>query len=244
MEKPSLPKLETDGFVTRQSERPTWKKKAQGIARSISVKREKPQKPADSDDDIDIGYKRLLAKTGVCAAVAVTILIISSISTPASANVTQAVDYVVNHEFDVDEDIGRLKFVEALDEETEAVFSGMPDSLVVYPADGDLVTAFGEGGATGVRMSTQTADILNIAKGTVTAVGDISGEGYVKVVLDTGETVVYHSIAPCVKVDDIVVPGQVIGEIAEDYLYIEMKDGDDYIDPIAYISERAGMVLQ
>jgi septal ring factor EnvC (AmiA/AmiB activator) len=144
----------------------------------------------------------------------------------------------------VDEDIGRLKFVEALDGETEAVFSGMPESFVVYPADGDVVTAFGEGGSTGVRMSTQTADILNIAKGTVTAVGDISGDGYVQVVLDSGETIVYHSLTPCVKVDDIVMPGQVVGEIAEDYLYIEMKDGDEYIDPIAYIGERAGMVLQ
>ena len=244
MEKASLPKLETDGFVTRQSERPTWKKKAQGLARSIGVKREKPQRAASSDDDIDIVYKRLLAKTGVCAAVAVTILIISSISTPASANVTQAVDYVVNHEFDVDEDIGRLKFVEALDEETEAVFSALPETLVVYPADGDVVTAFGEGGSTGVRMSAQTADILNMAKGTVTAVGDIGGEGYVKVVLDSGETVVYHNLTPSVKADDIVMPGQVIGEITEHYLYIEMKDGDAYIDPIAYISEHAGMVLQ
>lgn len=244
MEKPSLPKLETDGFVTKQRARPTWKKKAQGIAKSIGMKRGKPQEPVTSDDEIDIGYKRLLAKTGVCAVVAVTILIISSISTPATANVTQTVDYVVNHEFDVDEDIGRLKFVEALDGETEAVFSAMPAYFVVYPADGDVVTAFGEGGAKGVRMSAQTTDILNIAKGTVTAVGEISGDGYVKVVLDSGETVIYHSLTPCVKVHDIVMPGQVIGEIFEGYLYIEMKDGDGYIDPIAYISERAGMVLQ
>lgn len=244
MEKPSLPKLETDGFVTRQSESPTWKAKAHKIAHSIGVKRESPKKAVSPDDDIDIGYKRLLAKTGVCAAVAVTILIISSISTPASANVTQAVDYVVNHEFDVDEDIGRLKFVEALEGETEAVFSSLPESMVVYPADGDVVTAFGEGGSTGVRMSAQTAEILNIAKGTVTETGDSNGEGYVKVVLDSGETVVYHSLIPGVKVDDIVMPGQVIGEIAEDYVYIEMKDGDAYIDPIAYISEHAGKVLQ
>jgi murein DD-endopeptidase MepM/ murein hydrolase activator NlpD len=242
MEKPSLPKLETEGFVTRQIERPTWKRKAQGLAQSIGMKREKPK--ANADDDIDIGYKRLLAKTGVCAAVAVTILIISSLSTPATANVTQAVDYVVNHEFDVDEDIGRLKFVEALDGETESVFSAVPDSLVVYPADGDVVTAFGEGGSTGVRMSAQTKDILNMAKGTVTSVGDIGGEGYVEVVLDSGETVVYHNLTPEVKVDDIVMPGQVIGEIVDNYIYMEMKDGDAYIDPIAYIKEHAGMVLQ
>jgi hypothetical protein len=39
-------------------------------------------------------------------------------------------------------------------------------------------------------------------------------------------------------------PGQVIGEIVDNYIYMEMKDGDAYIDPIAYIKEHAGMVLQ
>ncbi len=238
MEKRELPKLEIDGFVTRQSEKPaTWKNKAADLVHSI-----KPSKKA-SNDNVDIAYKRLLYKTGVCAAVAVAILVISSLSTPASAEVNRAVDYVVNHEFDVDEDIGRLKFVEALDE-TQSVFSAMPDGAMVYPADGEVVTAYGEGGSTGVRMSAQTPDIMNIAKGTVTAVGDISGEGYVKVVLDSGETITYHNLTACVKEDDIVMPGQVIGQTEDGYLYIEMKNGDSYIDPIAYINGHAGAALQ
>ena len=237
MEKRELPKLEIDGFVTRQYEKPTWKNKAANLVRSV-----KPAKKA-ADDDVDIAYRRLLYKTGVCAAVAVTILVISSVSTPASAEVNRAVNYVVNHEFDVDEDIGRLKFVEALDE-TESVFSAMPEGVIVYPADGEVITAFGEGGSTGVRMSAQTPDIMNIAKGTVTAVGDISGEGYVKVMLDTGETITYHNLTACVKVDDIVMPGQVIGQTEEGYLYIEMKNAGNYIDPIAYINGHAGAALQ
>ncbi len=237
MEKRELPKLEIDGFVTRQYEKPTWKKKAADIVHGI-----RPAKKA-SNDDVDIAYKRLLAKTGVCAAVAVTILVISSLSTPAAAEVNRAVDYVVNHEFDVDEDIGRLKFVEALDE-TESVFSAMPDGTIVYPADGEVETAFGEGGSNGVMMSAQTPDIMNIAKGTVTEVGELDGEGYVAVVLDSGETITYQNLAACVKVDDIVMPGQVIGQTEQGYLYIEMKNGDAYIDPIAYINGHAGAALQ
>jgi hypothetical protein len=237
MEKQGLPKLEIDGFVTRTYAKPTWKKQAVDFVRGI--KREKKA----TNDDVDIAYKRLLAKTGVCAAVAVTILIISSLSTPASAEVNRAVDYVVNHEFDVDEDIGRLKFVEALDD-TESVFSAMPDGTIVYPADGEVVTAFGEGGGVGVHMSAQTPDIMNIAKGTVIEVGDLDGEGYVKVVLDSGETVTYQNLTTLVKADDIVMPGQVIGQTENGYLYIEMKNGDTYIDPIAYLSEHAGAALQ
>lgn len=237
MENQGLPKLETEGFVTRQIEPIKRKKKAEGFLRGL--KREKKT----GDEDIDIAYKRLLFKTGVCAAVAVTILIISSVSTPASENVSRAVDYVVNHEFDVDEDIGRLKFVEALND-TESVFSANPDVVTVYPADGDVVTAFGEGGSAGVRMSAQTPEIMNIAKGTVTAVGEISSEGYVKVALDSGETIVYHNVTPAVLIDDIVMPGQVIGNTEEGYLYIEMKSGDAFVDPIAYINEHANMTLQ
>lgn len=237
MEKRELPKLEIDGFVTRHYEKPTWKKKAAKLVHTL-----KPEKKA-KDNDVDIAYKRLLAKTGVCAAVAVTILVISSLSTPAAAEVNRAVDYVVNHEFDVDKDIGRLKFVEALDE-TESVFSAMPEGAIVYPADGDVETAFGEGGSTGVKMSTQTPDIMNIAKGTVMQVGESSGEGYVAVELDSGESIVYHNLTASVKVDDIVMPGQVIGQTEEGYLFIEMKKDGSYIDPIAYINAHAGAALQ
>lgn len=236
MERKQLPRLELDGFVTRQYIKPKLWERAAGVL--TGAKRGK-----ETGDDMDIAYKRLLAKTGVCAAVAVTILVISSLSTPASAELGRAVDYVVNHEFDVDEDIGRLKFVEALDD-TQSVFRVMTGSSVVFPSDGEVVTAFGEGGSAGVRMSTASPDILSIAKGTVTGAGNISGEGYVKVTLDSGETVVYYNLVPCVQADDIVMPGQLIGKTEEGYLYVEMKAGDTYIDPIAYISSHADAALE
>lgn len=241
MEKPNLPKLETEEFVTRQAEPVTFKKKASRVIRGIRIKHN--EKRVAHDDDIDIAYKRLLVKTGICAAIAVAILVVSSVSTPASADVTKAVNYVVNHEFDVDEDIGRLKFVQALDE-TESVFSVLAEDSIVYPADGNVVMAFGEGGSIGVRMSAVSPDIMNIAKGTVVTVGEIDGEGYVKVLLDSGESIVYYNLIPCVQVDDIVMPGQVVGEVSQAVLYMEMQDGETYIDPIAYINTNAGVALQ
>jgi len=234
MEKQEMPRLETQGFVSRRYARPTWKDKAIGIVDRIK------RRSKAADEDTDIAYKRLLYKTGVCAAAAVAILVISSVSTPASAEINKAVDYVVNHEFEIDEDIGRLKFVEALDE-TESVFSAMPEGSVAYPADGEVVSAFGEGGSNGIRMSALTPEIMNIAKGTVTAVNELDGEAYIEVALDSGETVTYHNLTPCVKVDDIVMPGQVIGKVQEGYLYIEMKKGGRYIDPVGYINSHAGL---
>ena len=150
----------------------------------------------------------------------------------------------MNHEFDIDEDIGKLKFVQSLDDETESVFSALPDASVVYPVEGEIITEYGENGAKGVRIVPVESEVVSIAKGTVTTVGTIDGMGYVKIVLDAGETAVFYNIAPTAQVDDIVYPGQSIGDVTGDFLYLEMTSDGEYIDPIAYIEQRAAMVVQ
>lgn len=250
MDKDNLPKLKIEGFtnVQRQPKRTLWKDRASDIAQRFSLNRN-ASKPSDAakqakHHDVDVGYKRLLIKTGVCAAIAIVILAISSINTPTANNITQAIDKAVNHEFDIEEDIGRLKFVQNLDEELQNVFSPTPDAAVVFPSGGEVITSFGEGGSKGVRITPEGQQIVSIAKGTVTSVGTIDDNGYVKVVLDAGETVTFFNIAPVVLTDDIVLPGQPIGDVSGEYLYLEMKDGEEFIDPIAYIQKRAAMVLQ
>jgi murein DD-endopeptidase MepM/ murein hydrolase activator NlpD len=191
---------------------------------------------------VDPAYRKLLIKTGICAGLAIVLLVISSIDTPGAQGLTDTLNQVVNQEFDIDKDIGRLKFVQTLDE-TEAVFSAEPGVLATYPADGRIVTRYGEGGANGVRIEA-VGNVASIAKGTVTAVGDIGNMGYAKVTLDTGQTVAYYNVDPAVQVDDIVMPGQTIGVVLGSYLYLEMKDGDEYIDPIAFIEQKVEAVLQ
>lgn len=248
MEKQSLPKLEIEGFTVRSggympqtTNRDTWRSRASGLMHRAGVSRNRKAE-IRTDGEEDPAYRKLLIKTGICAALAIALLVISTIDTPGTQNLTDAINQVVNHEFDIDKDIGRLKFVKSLDE-TEAVFSAEPAGLATYPAEGNVVTRFGEGGANGVRIET-AGNIACIAKGTVTAVGDISGMGYVKMTLDTGETVAYYNMEPAVKVDDIVMPGQTVGAVSGSYLYMEMKNGDEYIDPIAFIEQKAAAVLQ
>lgn len=247
MDKHSLPKLETDGFVTggAPAAGPTWRQRAAQLLRKTGRDgKAETRMRAEDMGEVDIGYKRLLVKTGVCAAVAIAILVISSVNTPVANEITQAVNQTVNHEFDIDEEIGRLKFVKNLGEEAASVFSPAPGAAAVYPADGDVVTRFGEGGSVGVRMTAQSDRILCIAKGTVNAVGQIGDAGYVTVVLDSGETVAFHNVAPAVQINDIVLPGQTVGTLSGTYLYFEMRTGDDPIDPLAYIEQQAAMVLQ
>ena len=238
-----LRKLETDGFVT--SDQPS-RRPASQLIRNTTDKPTATKKSAvlADDDEMDISYKRLLVKTGICAAIAIAILVISSLETPSANNITQTISQTVNHEFDIDEDIGRLKFVQSLDDEVQSVFSARPDASMVYPADGEVVTRFGQGGSVGVRMTAQTESILCIAKGTVTAVGTINDAGYVTIMLDSGETVAFYNVVPEVKVNDIVMPGQSLGTLSGKYLYFEMRQGEEYIDPLEYIKQRAVMAVQ
>lgn len=237
MENRNLPKLETDGFVTTGTQKQAVK---------LSRKYKEPIKRVGThdDDEIDVGYKRLLYKTGICAAIAIALLIISSINNPAAEKLTQTIGSAVNHQFEIDEDIGRLKFVQNLDEESASVFSSYPESSVIYPADGEIVTRFGESGSFGVRMTTQSKDILCIAKGTVSSVGEIGDAGYVTLVLDSGELAAFYNIVPAVKINDIVMPGQPLGQLSGKYLYFEMRDGEEYIDPLNFIKQRAVAALQ
>ena len=247
MQKDQLPKLELDGFMTPgQNTKPSggmrahtapgtgWRQKAEKLAGKAGLRIE--WKEPRKNDDVDIGYKRLLVKTGVCAAIAIAILVISAVTTPgAPQEQIEAAQDTVSQEFDIDKDIGRLKFVQNLDDEVESVMSVLPGSVAVYPSDGAVITAFGQSGAKGVRFSSEGTVAYSIAKGTVTATGEIDGQGYAKLLLDTGETALYCNIEPNVQMDDIVMPGQTIGTLTGDYLYVEMKSGDEYVDPIAYI---------
>lgn len=241
MDKDGLPKLELDGF-TNDIKRPEpipMKSKATRFAERVGIpvrtEEEKRTKTKPEMKEEDLKYRRLLIKTGICAAIAVVILGIASINSPAADTITDTVGETVNHEFDIDKDIGRLKFVDNLNDETQSVFSPLPDNIAVYPAEGEIVTTFGQAGSKGMRMDPVGTDVLSIAKGTVEYTGDIDGSGYLKVKLDTGETAYYYNVAPAVAVNDIVKPGQLIGSLTGDYLYVEIKDGDVYVDPAAYI---------
>ncbi len=247
MQKDHLPKLELGGFIppcenaaeTAGKQKDTapragWRETASRMMKKAGVKI--VWKKEKEEDDIDIGYKRLLIKTGICAAIAITILVISTVTTPNAQQSMEPSGETLSQEFDIDEDIGKLKFVENLDGEAESVMSVLPNTAVVYPSDGEIITAFGQSGAKGVRFSSEGTTAYSIAKATVTATGEIDGQGYVKLLLDTGETVLYCNIEPLVQVDDIVGAGQVVGTLSGDYLYVEMEEGDMFVDPVAYIN--------
>lgn len=246
MNKENLPKLETAFETKNEKSEFMWNNsednsvKKDGGFKDKAVKLAKKIRQGAEEQSDDAGFRKLLIKTGICAGIAVIILAISVINTPTANNITESIDSIVNHEFDIDEDIGRLKFVKTL-EDSMSVFSTDNQNMVVQPYDGDVVTCFGEGGSSGVRIVPTSKDVYSIAKGTVTAVGMIDGNGYAKILLDTGEEAAFYNMSPDVKVDDIVSPGQKIGNVTGEYLYIELKSDGEYIDPVGFIENGLGL---
>lgn len=246
MDKNSLPKLETDGFTYEQKRKRQSASKLAGdlmrIARvagnNIKKFRSEGSKGKADRCEPDIKYRRFMFKTGACAVIAVVILGIASVDSPDTKSITQALNGTQQRQFNMDEDIGRLKFVNTLGNESQSVFSSSPAGLAVYPAEGDIVTAFGQSGSQGVRIKPVNAKAVSISKGSVGQTGEINGEQYIKITLDTGEAVFYYGINPVVKVHDIVTAGQQVGDITGDYLYIEIRDKDKYIDPITFIEQQ------
>lgn len=256
MDKDIMPKLELDGFTyetRRLAQNPNlnegWTSKAAKFAKSAQ-ERLKNIKFSKTDakrgqSEPELKYRRLLIKTGACAVIAVVILGIASVNTQNADAIKQAINSTVNHEFDMDQDIGKLKFVDNLNDETESVFSPLPDAAAVYPAASyNVVTAFGKAGSQGVRLKLAGTQVLNIAKGTVDHIGKINGSEFVQVKFDTGETAYYYGIEPSVKLHDIVTAGQAIGNVTGDYLYVELKRGGACIDPMAYIEQREAAAVK
>ena len=247
MNKEKLPKLETafetkvekSEFMWDNKKEVTDTAKDRGFRDKASSLAKRIRQGAEKQSE-DAGFRKLLIKAGVCAGIAVIVLAISVINTPTANNITEGIDSIVNHEFDIDEDIGRLKFVESL-EGSMSVFSPDTENMVVQPYDGEIVTCFGDGGSSGVRISPTSEDVFSMAKGTVTAVGMIDGKGYAKILLDTGEEVTFYNMSPDIKVDDIVNPGQKIGIVTGDYLYIELMSDGEYIDPVAFVESGLGL---
>ena len=97
MEKQSLPKLEIEGFTIYPSGRGSYRPEndASGAAGKASwrdrasrmVGRKGRAAGKASGDDVDPAYRKLLIKTGICAAIAIALLVISTVETPGSGGV-------------------------------------------------------------------------------------------------------------------------------------------------------------
>ena len=121
----------------------------------------------------DDGSISLLRNMVICAAIILIVVILKSIDTPFTQNILGYVRDAVTTDFDIDETLGRLKFVDNwIPEGVKAVFSEqrtseeLPiDMKFSVPAEGKVIAFFGEEMGGKDKGTNTGIDIQGIAYG-------------------------------------------------------------------------------
>lgn len=182
----------------------------------------------------------LLRNMVICAAIVLLVVILKSIDTPVTQNILGYVRDAVTTDFDIDETLGKLKFVDNLiPDEVKAVFSeqttpqGSLDETaedLIYseikfsvPAEGKVIAFFGEKtGEEGQNLNTgidiqgdQNDNLYAVADGYVTAIGeDETRRKYIEIDQGNNITTLYTGCSEVsVDVGYQVKKGQQIGKM-------------------------------
>lgn len=177
-------------------------------------------------DQMPPRYKKLVRNTLVCAIIALSIWGIKNIDTQLTNQVSAGIQDAVTSEFQVDEDLGRLKFVM-----NDGAVSASSGDVVEYsvPVEGQVLETFASTGED-VRIQCKPQAVVNsMLAGTVLE----AAEDSVCVKNDNGTLTIYQGIKPCVSMGDKLQSADPVGEALEDEISIKSSMGSEYIDSLS-----------
>ncbi|MEZ4357162.1 MAG: M23 family metallopeptidase [Eubacteriales bacterium] len=227
-DKSSLDKIELAGFESVEEIR-----NYRGIRLNYPVKSTANIKNDKNEEKI----RGLMLKTAVFAVIALSILVLRSIDTPLTSGVIAGIDNA-DQNTTIDEDIGKLKFVE----NTEGDISVSTDANVfVFPVEGKITAKFGEDGSEGISIETsQGANVINAVSGSVYAIEkneeDLNGS-IVTMKNEDGSEASYYGVSPAVQEGDTLDSGDLIGTLSGDVLKFEIYVNGEAVDPLSYMDQ-------
>lgn len=175
---------------------------------------------------------RILAKLGTCVGICALMLALKAIDTPLTQGFVQGVKTTITAETNVDDMLGKLKFVE-VSEEASQVFD--PDMTFVAPVTGVQKGKFGEGGRQGVELQAQPGtNVVACADGVVMAVGvDDKMGNYVRLQhAKKLETYCFGIAGVCVEEGQPLKMGDLLGRVQENgIINVEMHVNGRPRDP-------------
>lgn len=207
----------------------------------------------------DDGSISLLRNMVICAAIILIVVILKSIDTPFTQNILGYVRDAVTTDLDIDETLGRLKFVDNwIPEGVKAVFSEqrtseeLPiDMKFSVPAEGKVIAFFGEemggkdkGTNTGIDIQgNQNDKIYAVYDGYVSAIGEDEIRGkYIEITQGSNVVTLYTGCSELiVDVGHQVKKGEQIGRMGrtEDgtpVLHFETWVNGKPVDPMLFIN--------
>ena len=217
--------------------RPGWGAGAVRAAKNIGARFGLRRGRGKEDDAKSV--RSLVAKTAICAAIVLLMLLVKHIDSPFTNAVAREVKSAVSTQTELDREIGRLKFVQGLFG-SEPVLSDIV-ARAVYPVEGKVVKGFGEDGSRGVAIeSALYSPVLCAASGQVASVRKADAGYTVRVKSQNGTEIFYKGIVPKVKEGESVAKGAVLGTLKGNTLVLEAYRNGTAVDPISLL-EHGGL---
>lgn len=240
-ERPVEVKKEALPAAVEHTERSVTERVRSGVRRSMQPLRrpnEKARTKTRAEEEDNRKTVRLLAKLGACAGILVLLLLVKAIDTPLTNMFTQNVKTALTTQTDVDEVLGKLKFVDS--GQSASVFG--TEIAFVLPVNGAIRGNFNENGRKGIELlANPSSDVVACADGIVVAVGlDESMGNFVRIQhAQQLETYCYGIAGICVEEGQPLKKGDVLGRVQENgIINMELYVGGKPQDPRALI-ERA-----
>ena len=190
----------------------------------------------------------LLRKMLVAAIIIILVIILKSIDTEFTQSVVGYIRDSITEDMDIDETLGKLKFVTNSIPDSIAVFGqniGQTQEITPFfsiPAEGKVVGQFGSGN-TGIDIvGTKNNNVYSVADGQVMSIGaDKNGGQYIKI--DHGNDIItlYEGCSQIdVNIGDRVIKGNKIGTMGEGpsggyALHFEAWVNNKPVDPLKLI---------
>lgn len=185
-------------------------------------------------------WSGLQIKMVVCTAVAVACLLVRFVPGTFAQNARQTLTQLFTYDLDLDETLGRLKFVENLFPGAAAVFG--TQSQRCYPVEGDLLRSFGQDNLPNIAFQAMAgAKVVAIDAGRVTKRGVSEQYGnYLRIEHTDGLETYYYGLAKSsLDKGAEVQKGQEIGTLGEDgVLVFALHASGAARNPLSYLGAQ------
>ena len=180
----------------------------------------------------------IVRNTAICAFAVRLVWGIASAGSPSED--AAAIREVIAHEYN-EEDIGELKFVSSVIDETAAAEEELEqnrqineqtaeeEAAFVYPLDGIVTTTFAQSGSGATITAMDTREVVSSRDGEVYEVSD----NFIRILNNDGSVTTYFGVESSRSVGESVCAGNIIGELLSDVLYVEQDVGGKKEDPFA-----------
>lgn len=174
-------------------------------------------------------YKKLVVNTCVCGLIALAVVGIKYTDTPFTNMLLGHIEDAVNTDFVIDEDIGKLKFVNSDHTIQDTAVMSRNIEAFHYPLEGEVITPFDEQhqGAT-IQPLDDKQQVKCIKDGTVAKVIDST----IVMQNQDGSITLYDGIDSKIEVGAQISSGDALGALSKDCLYVETLVNGEYVDPL------------